>query len=124
MLRFSKHGATGIEYALNGGDIIGPIITGKGIRYVLSLKNIAKNLTLEEVVKLANKMESVGGFDRIVPSDDHFRVMIGSLSKINSFIEAYGGDKIGHTALLSTSCQNNKPQNWNVRLILPLPLKI
>lgn len=124
MLRFSTHGTTGLEYALNGGDVVGPIITGKGIRYVLALKNIAQNLTLEEAEKLARMQESVGGFDWIVPCDDHFKAMIGNLSRINTFLEAYGGDKIGHTPFLSTSFQHNKPQRWNVRFILPLPLKI
>jgi hypothetical protein len=124
MLHFATHGATGIEYALNGGDVIGPIIEGKGIRYVLALKNIAVNLTIDEAEKLAGVQESIGGFKWIVPNDDHFKAMLGNLSKINRFIEAYDGDKIGNTPFLSASFQSNKPQRWNVRLILPLPLKI
>lgn len=121
MLRFATHGATGLEYALNGGEVIGPVIRGKNCRYVLALKNIAKNLTLEESESLARNQESVGGINWIVPNDDHFKSLIGNLQKINQFLEAYAGDKITSIPFLSATSQTNRPKQWNVRLILPLP---
>ena len=120
MFHFATHGATGLEYALNGGEVIGPVIKGKAFRYVLALKNIAQNLTIDEAEKLAGLQESVAQMHWIVPNDDHFKAIVGNLTKINRFLEAFGGDKIGNTPFLSASFQSNKPQNWNVRLILPL----
>lgn len=120
MLRFATHGTTGLEYALYGGDVIGPIVKGDRFRYVLALKNIAVNLTIDQAQELARNQESIGNLDWIVPNDDHFKAMIGNLSRINSFLEAHGGDKITTTPFLSASYQGNKPSKWNVRFILPL----
>ena len=120
MLRFATHGATGLDYALYGSDVIGPVIKSERFRYVLALKNIAANLTIDQAQELAHNQESVGDLDWIVPNDDHFKAMIGNLSKINHFLENFGGDKITTTPFLSTSYQGNKPSKWNVRFILPL----
>lgn len=46
------------------------------------------------------------------------------LSKINRFLEAHGGDKIGNIPFLSATSQSNPPRTWNVRFILPLPAEI
>lgn len=124
LLHFAKHGLTGLEYALNGGDVVGPVIKERQVRYVLALKNIATNLNINEARYLANEQECIGGINWIVPNDDHFRALQMNLSKVNRFLEAYGGDKIGNIPFLSETSQSNQPRTWNVRLILPLPAEI
>ncbi len=124
LLHFAKHGLTGLEYALNGGDVVGPVVKGRQIRYVLALKNIASNLNIDEARHLADRQECIGGINWIVPNDDHFRALQMNLSKINRFLEAHGGDKIGNIPFLSATSQSNSPRTWNVRFILPLPAEI
>ncbi|MBR1600468.1 MAG: hypothetical protein IJ677_02695 [Alphaproteobacteria bacterium] len=124
LLHFAKHGITGIEYALNGGEVIGPVVKDRQIRYVLALKNIATNLNIDEARRLADRQECICGINWIIPNDDHFRALQVNLSKVNRFLEAYGGDKIGSTPFLSATSQSNPPRTWNVRFILPLPAEI
>ena len=121
MLKFATHGATGLCYALCGGKVVGPVIEARGLKFVLDLKNCASNLTLEEAEKFTRQKGNVGGMSWIVPSDDHFYALqkIGA-AKLNSFLEAYGGDTINAPPFLSTTSQANQPRQWNVRLVLPL----
>lgn len=120
-LHFATHGSTGVEYALDGKNVIGPVILGNGFRYVIALKNAAMNLKLEAAMKLADKQKKVDGINWIVPSDEHFMALQDKLLRVNRFLEIFNGDKIGKVPFLSTTSQANPPQTWNVRLILPLP---
>ena len=124
LLHFAVHGATCLEYALNGGDVIGPVVKGKQLRFVLSLKNSATNLDIFKAKEMAKKLELVNGIEWIVPNDNHFRVILNNIGAINRFLEAYDGDKIGSIPFLSETSQVNPPRKWNVRFILPLPLEI
>lgn len=121
MLKFATHGATGLLYALCDDKVIGPVIEANGLKFVLDLKNSTCNLTLDEAEKLTKQKGNIGGISWIVPGDNHFYAMqkIGA-AKLNSFLEAYGGDTINATPFLSTTSQANQPKQWNVRLVLPL----
>ena len=124
MLHFAKHEATGVEYAVVGNDVVGPIIQGKDFRYILALNDVAVNIPLSQAKEIAALQDGIGGMEWIVPDDSHFLALLGMLNRVNRFLEAFDGDKIGTIPYLSASSQSNPPSRWKVRLILPLKDKL
>ena len=120
--QFIEDPATKLTYAVRNGNTLGVVISSPKVgRFVLALKDFAKDLDIYQTNTQVSLLASEAGKKWIVPSDEHFRAVAGNLRNINDLLGRLGGDVIySRGAYLSSTSQANRPESWHVRLVLPL----
>lgn len=121
-IQFFEDAETNLTYAVRNGNTLGVVISSPKVgRFVLALKDFAKDLDIHQTNTQVSLLASEAGKKWIVPSDEHFRAVAGNLRNINDLLGRLGGDVIySRGAYLSSTSQANRPESWHVRLVLPL----
>lgn len=120
--QFIEDPTTKLTYAVRNSNTLGVVICSPKVgRFVLALRDFAKDLDIHQTNTQVSLLPSEGGKKWIVPSDEHFRAVAGNLRNINDLLNRLDGDVIySKGAYLSSTSQANRPQSWHVRLVLPL----
>lgn len=119
-----RRASNGRSYAVLGNKVLGVLICSQTLgRFVFALEKYGENISYDQALRELSNMPAVAGKKWIVPSDDHLRAAVGSrdaLSSVNFVLNELHGAPVGSRPLLSSTSQANRPNRWDVRLVLPL----